>query len=381
MIRCPQHGLRIWTPAVIAAVLLLTFSPAQGRKIITELAQSGKALYEKACAACHGVDGTGAPSRLGFDVSPPDFTDCDFATREAGADWISVAAKGGPVRGFSRFMPAFGDALTRSQFQKILEYIRTFCTNKDWPRGELNLPRPLVTTKAYPEDELVVTMDVNTHARNSVRTEIIYEQRFGARNQLELILPYEWAERSDPDGRKTAWESSVGDIGIGVKRVFYHNLEKGAILSAGGEVFFPTGDDDEGFGSGTTIFEPYLAYGQILPADFFLHFQGGLALPLDDENTNEKAFWRGVLGWMFTTGEHGRTWSPMVEILGSEEMVSGAATNWDVTPQFQVALNRRQHVRLAAGARIPMNDKDIRETEYIVYVLWDWFDGGFFEGW
>jgi hypothetical protein len=33
------------------------------------------------------------------------------------------------------------------------------------------------------------------------------------------------------------------------------------------------------------------------------------------------------------------------------------------------------------GVRIPLNDADVRQTELIVYILWDWFDGGFFEGW
>ena len=35
-------------------------------------------------------------------------------------------------------------------------YIRSLCTDDNWPRGELNLPRALLTEKAYPEDEWVV---------------------------------------------------------------------------------------------------------------------------------------------------------------------------------------------------------------------------------
>jgi hypothetical protein len=28
-----------------------------------------------------------------------------------------------------------------------------------------------------------------------------------------------------------------------------------------------------------------------------------------------------------------------------------------------------------------MTARDTRSTRLLVYLLWDWFDGGFFEGW
>jgi hypothetical protein len=34
-----------------------------------------------------------------------------------------------------------------------------------------------------------------------------------------------------------------------------------------------------------------------------------------------------------------------------------------------------------AGVRIPLNDRQDRSTRAMVYLLWDWFDGAFFEGW
>lgn len=60
------------------------------------------------------------------------------------------------MRRFSEMMPAFRGALTPEQLQRVMDYIRTMCTDDAWPRGELNLPRPLFTEKAYPEDEWVV---------------------------------------------------------------------------------------------------------------------------------------------------------------------------------------------------------------------------------
>lgn len=344
--------------------------------------ESGQVLYLKTCAACHGGDGRGAPPiQLGFDVAPPDFTDCDFASREADVDWFIVAEKGGPARGFSELMPAFGDALSPRQIRKILEHIRTFCANHDWPRGELNLPRPLITTKAYPEDELVLAMSLNTEGLKRFSTDLIYEQRFGARNQVEVIIPLGWAQLEKPGGGDTEWISGVGDIGLALKRVIFHSLDAGAIFSLAGELLFPTGDEDRGFGSGTMIFEPYAAYGQILPSDFFMQLQGGVGLPLDDDQANEEAFWRGVVGRSFYLGKYGRRWTPMVEILGAEELVSGSSADWDVVPQLQVTLNDRQHVRFCVGAKVPLNDTDVREPVYMAYLLWDWFDGGFFQGW
>ncbi|PEN14816.1 cytochrome c, class I [Longibacter salinarum] len=339
--------------------------------------KTGRELYMDACAACHGADGTGVPqSQVGFDVPLPDFTSCTFATREPDADWIAVAHQGGPVRGFSPMMPAFGDALTRVELAKIMTYIRSMCDDGDWPRGELNLPRPLVTEKAYPEDEAVFSTSIDVENEGAVVNEIVYESRFGARNQLEVVIPFGYRER--PDGNWTG--GHLGDIAVGVKRALFHSLDSGSILSVTGEVLFPTGADDLGFGSGTTVFEPFVSYGQLLPAGSFFHAQGGSELPLDQDKAENEAFFRGALGKSFSIQPWGRTWSPMVEVLGSRALESGAETHWDIAPQVQVTLNTRQHVRLNVGAQIPLDDAG-RDTRIAVYLLWDWFDGGFFEGW
>lgn len=57
---------------------------------------------------------------------------------------------GGPSRGFSQIMPSFGEALTPDEIDKVVEYLRTLCRDDSWPRAELNLPRALVTEKAFP---------------------------------------------------------------------------------------------------------------------------------------------------------------------------------------------------------------------------------------
>jgi hypothetical protein len=71
----------------------------------------------------------------------------------------------------------------------------------------------------------------------------------------------------------------------------------------------------------------------------------------------------------------------MVEFIADRELQSGATTNWDIVPEIQVTLNKRQHVRLNVGVRTPMNNTAGRPTQLAFYVLWDFFDGGLREGW
>lgn len=363
---------------------VLTLLPLAARPLPPEgdeaLPMTGRELYRAACANCHGENGRGAPaSLLGFDVPLPDFTDCSFATREPDPDWVAVAHAGGPVRGFSELMPAFGDVLTVEQLETVVSHVRTFCPDDRWPPGELNLPRPLVTEKAYPEDEAVFSTTIQTEGDDAIESKMVYEKRFGPRNQVEIVMPFGWRD-VDVNG-STETSSSLGDLAVGVKRNFHHNLKRGSILSVTGEVLLPTGDEDRGLGKGTAVFEPFLTYGQVLPAEFFLHGQAGLEIPFDRDEADDEAFLRFALGRSFVSGQFGRTWSPMVEFLGSQELVSGADVDWDAVPQTQVTLNTRQHIMLNAGIRAPLNNTEDRDTKVIVYLLWDWFDGGLREGW
>jgi len=344
---------------------------------VAQRARSGEELYRAACAACHGADGKGTTQALvGFDVPLPDFSDCNFASREPDTDWLAIAHQGGPARGFSRLMPAFGAALTVDELQAVIDYIRTFCGDDEWPRGELNLPRAQVTEKAYPEDELVLTTIFAVEGAGAWMNEFVYEKRFGARNQWEIAVPFGVRERETGD-----WTGGMGDIALGVKRALFHSLASGTIFSAAAEIIVPTGDEDDGFGAGTAIFEPFVALGQILPADAFVQLQAGAEFPFDRDRAEDEGFWRAVLGKTWTEGPWGRAWSPMVELLGSREFSGGPGAQWDVLPQVQVTLSRRQHVMANIGVRVPVNQRATRQTELWIYLLWDWFDGRLFEGW
>ena len=360
---------------ILMTALICALDPAPATA--AQDSASGRELYLAACAACHGPDGKGMPrSSVGFDTPLPDMTRCSFATPEADADWFAVAHSGGPVRAFDRRMPAFGEALTNEQLSSILGHIRTFCTDKSWPRGELNMPRALATEKAFPENEAVFAATIANDDTSAVTTSVIYERRVGARNQVELIVPLAFRENSANN-----WSQGIGDLALAAKRVLYHSLDRGSIVSFAGELIFPTGDDDKGLGDGVMRIEPFIAVGQLLPRDSFVQFQGGFELSMNRDRAQHEAFWRTALGRSLVEPNFGRAWTPMIELLGARELASGETVQWDLVPQLQVSLSRRQHILFNAGVQVPLNDRGRRDPRVLAYVLWDWFDGGFFSGW
>jgi hypothetical protein len=341
--------------------------------------RSGADLYAVACANCHGIDGRGAPQAIvEFPEALPDFRDCAFATREPDADWLAVTHDGGPARAFARMMPAFGGAMSGDELARVLAHMRTFCGDPGWPRGELNLPRPLVTEKAFPEDEAVITTAISTGA-GDIANKFVYERRLGARNQIEVVVPFTF--REGPSGTGTGWGAGIGDVTVGMKRAVAHSLPRGSIFSAAAELILPLGDESLGLSKRTPVFEPFVAFGQVLPRDGFVQAQAGVELPFDSDKGPREAFWRVALGRSFTEGRFGRTWSPMVELVAARELESGHAADWDLVPQMQVTLSTRQHIMASGGVRVPLNAREGRHTQIVFYLLWDWFDGPLFGGW
>jgi mono/diheme cytochrome c family protein len=365
-----------------AAVLLAVAPPCAADPSQPDPAAEGERVYTSVCAACHGTDGRGEPGRQLHSIAMPDFTDCSFATREPDSDFYTVAHEGGPVRGFSPIMPAHGATLGEAGIRAALDHVRTFCSDPRWPRGELNLPRPLYTEKAYPEDEAVVTVDANADPGEDLRDtriELLYEKRVGPKSQLELSLPFRVREQS-PGGTV----GGVGDVALGAKHVLVHGLEWGGIASAGAEVRFPSGDRKDGLGTGTTVFEPYLAAGQIVARDGFVQAQVLGEIPVDRDRADTEVQGRAALGWSFRQDRgFGRLWTPMVEFIATGVLPKVGPNEFDadLVPQLQVTLSRRQHVRLDVGVRIPLTHTEERATRVAAYLLWDWFDGGLLEGW
>jgi hypothetical protein len=125
-----------------------------------------------------------------------DFTACDQTTPEPNINWQDVITHGGRARGFSDIMPSFSAALTPEQVDDLVAYLRSFCRDSRWPRGELNLPRALVTEKAYPEDEVVLSTSFNARGAPGGTSHIIHEQRFGKNNQIEVDVPVNFQDEN-----------------------------------------------------------------------------------------------------------------------------------------------------------------------------------------
>ena len=339
--------------------------------------RSGEELFRFACAACHGADGTGAPqSQVGFDDPLPDFTQCSFNTPEAAADWFAIAHEGGPVRAFSRRMPAFGEALSAAELERTIDYLRGFCDDRAWPRGELNFPRALVTEKAFPENEALLTTSIQKGDTHEFTNEFLYERRFGARNQFEVAIPL---TVQGAEGSRSF--RGLGDVAIAVKRVLFHSVNTGTIVSLGGEVVLPTGKEGEGLGGGVMKFEPFVSAGQVIRGNAFVQTQFGAEIPRDSQQAETEVFWRGVVGTTLVQGQFGRSWSPMLEFAVVRELERGRAAEWDVLPQMQLSLSKRQHVLVSGGLRVPLTERGERHVQLLTYLLWDWFDGGLRDGW
>jgi hypothetical protein len=209
----------------------------------------------------------------------------------------------------------------------------------------------------------------------AVGHELIYERRFGPRSQVELAVPL------DIEKNGGTWQRGLGDAAVALKHAIFHRLERGTIVSLAAEMVFPTGKESAGLGKGVTVFEPFVALGQMLPSDAFVQLQAGAELPFDTARAARETFLRAAIGKSFVEGTFGRAWSPMVELVGAREIVAGEETQWDVVPQMQVTLSKRQHIMLSAGLRAPLTNRSGRDVQLLAYFLWDWFDGGLFDGW
>jgi hypothetical protein len=71
----------------------------------------------------------------------------------------------------------------------------------------------------------------------------------------------------------------------------------------------------------------------------------------------------------------------MVEFLADRDLTNGAKTNWDVLPEMQVTISKRQHIRGNLGVRVPAANTQGRPVQILFYLLWDWQDGRLTEGW
>lgn len=384
----PGYGTPIYPPRALQALTAVLFallfihpaaSAQRGSYSRPPNPAHGAVLWDTGCVACHGVHGQGAPANSTEFKRPdtfPDFSRCDQTTPEPDLEWAAVIVNGGRGRGFSTIMPAFGKLLSLDDVEDLIAYMRGFCTAAHWPRGDLNLPRAIVTEKAFPEDEFVLSTAAHATGAPGFTTDYIHEERFGKANQVEVDLP-----QYDQD-ENHQWQNGPGDVTIGLKRVLWSSLRTGSIFALQGGVLPPTGNHKLGFGNGATTFEPFAAFDQLFPTNTWFQLQMGAELPRHPNITPQSVFFYSAIGQSLAPDHRlGRLWSPMVEFLATRDLKDGARTDWDVLPEMQVTLSRRQHIDADVGVRAPFTDTAGRSSQVYFYVLWDWQDGKFWEGW
>jgi hypothetical protein len=353
-----QHA----TAAAVAFITLLC-----GRIVLA--APDGRQLYDDACASCHGLDGKGAPTGTAIAVPLPDFTDCQVATREPDADWTALVVHGGHFLGLSNQMPAFGDILTAEETQAVLAYVRSFCANPAWPRGELNFRRPVFVTKAFPEDEAVTAPFFAQETGERVYSmELSVEGRIGPRGQLELTLPLQLNDQQDGPT-----VGGFGDLGLAYKHVLFASLPARSIVSVATDLVLPSGDRGRRLGDGTVTFEPALLSGHSRWG-FVLQTQFRAVLPVDVNRAPRHFLYRFAL--QYPLGPLKSAVVPALEF-ESAQKIEGTFDNYTVLgPTLYVPLTKRGHVAVGCGGQIPVSAHRPFDYRLGAFFLWEYLDGG-----
>jgi cytochrome c oxidase cbb3-type subunit 3 len=341
---------------------------------------NGRQIYETFCAKCHGIDGKGnIPEEIkqNWDVPPPDFTDGYFNTREPRKDWYAVIKYGGPVRGLSQTMPAFGDVFSDEQIYDVIEHIKSFVDQKKYPQGELNFIRAHYVTKAYVEQEalLIPTYTYkfeNGHNVSDTKVLLYYANRFATRFQYEVKLPVQNLKSSVQN------TTGIGDLELGLKYAFYDNYKNLSILTAGFEFSLPTGSEAKGFGKGTVVLVPYIAGAKGIGEKIELQGSVKIEAPVNKSKGNPELIY--ALSSTLILPEGRRGIFPGVELLGTKNLGSSEHTI-SLVPKIYIALTRRGHLAISIGREIPIYGGTPFKYRYVGFILWDYIDGSIFSGW
>jgi hypothetical protein len=314
------------------------------------------------CARCHAEDGSGKIAEPTVTVEPMDFTDCQVTTPEPDADWERAIAKGGPGVGLSPQMPAFEDSLTPEQITLFVSHIRGFCAEPGWPIGNVNFPRPILTEKAYPENEVVLLPAISHYAEESAPSiteatfKAVYERRFGKQSMFEVAVPL--VSTNSLNTRTTG----LGDIDIGVKHAAYFNGSR--IISVGLELALPTGDYFEDLGSGALRIEPYVSAGMMI-GDWYWQSELKPEISLKTERTGHHIVYNSYIGR--DTSSAPNTWTLGVELNGEDGAVA-------LTPQVRKGLTGTGALAASFGMMLPLNRREEQGTRWVGYLLWEYLE-------
>jgi hypothetical protein len=299
-----------------------------------------------------------------------DFTDCRIASGEPDADWERAIAKGGHGVGLSSQMPAFEDSLSADQIRAFVSHLRTFCKEPGWPSGNTNFPRPILTEKAFPENEFLIVPAVShwneAPAPSITRATLmaLYERRIGRRSMIEIEVPMVRTNSL------TTWTGGIGDVAIGFKHALYATAgdpTTGAsprIVSLGLEAVLPSGDRFKEHGAGATLFEPYISAGAML-RNWYLQTQFKVELSTNTLRERPHVVYNTYLGR--DTSAAPNTWTIGVELNGEDELIA-------LTPQVRKGLTGTGALAASAGMMVPLNKREEQGVRWVGYLLWEYLE-------
>ena len=314
------------------------------------------------CARCHADDGSGKVNEPTVTVEPMDFTDCKVTSAEPDADWERAIAKGGPGVGLSPEMPGFEDSLTPEQITLFVSHIRGFCKEPGWPSGNTNFPRPILTEKAFPENELVILPAISHFSEDAAPSitegmfKVVYERRFGKRSMFEIGVPLVTTNAF------LTRTGGLGDIEVAIKHALYAAGTR--IVSLGMEVALPTGDRFKEHGTGATLFEPYISAGAML-RDWYLQTQFKVELSTNTLRERPHVVYNTYLGR--DTSAAPNTWTIGVELNGEDELVA-------LTPQVRKGLTGTGALAASIGMMVPLNKREEQGVRWVGYLLWEYLE-------
>jgi hypothetical protein len=330
-------------------------------------------MWNAWCARCHAEDGSGNVIEPTITVAPMDFTDCKVAAAEPDADWHRAIAKGGQGVGLSTQMPGFEDSLVPAQIAAFVSHIRGFCKDTAWPSGNTNFPRPIVTGKAFPENELVILPAIshwNEEPAPSITAASLvasYERRVGRRSMIEIEVPVV------ATNSLTTWTTGIGDVVLGFKQAIFDRGDAPRIVSIGLEAVLPSGDRFKDHGAGTVVFEPFINAGAML-RDWYLQSQVKVALPVDRLRADRGFAYNAYIGR--DTGAAPDAWTIGVELNGETAFPHlGVTTNLlALTPQVRKGLTATGALAASAGVMLPINKRDAQGVRWVGYLLWEYLE-------
>lgn len=242
-------------------------------------------------------------------------------------------------------------------------------TDPPWPPEELNFPRPILTGKAFPENELVLSSSFEkSRESRSLVNEFTFEKRLGSRGHFEVNLPFVY---NNPKAGATT--GGVGDLELEYKHVLLASRQYGAIASLALDLVLPTGDRDRGLGDGTVGLEPGLRVGKTL-GPVILHGEIKAVLPADVDRAPRRLLYRAALQLPLSPLKSG--WVPGLEFEADTKVEGRARDVYSLAPMLYKGLSKNGHIAFAIGAKFPVAGAQTFDYQIGAFLKWEFLEGG-----